>query len=418
MTARTACLLLTTVLSVPLLSGCDKEYNANLRYTFAPYTLKDAKTITLKREADGRVIQVLAAGEAPAATPEVLTALAGDLPAGQEKGVGIDVAKVINLPPAEQGSLNESLMEFFGTPRDPKVEVDSAIVEDPQMQLQPEHLKAGSKLYRKLCLYCHGLNGDGGGPTGMFLTPKPRDFRLGVFKFRSTVKIDPDTKQPVPAAPVTPSFDDIRRTLQRGVPTASMPSFNLLSDQDLDALTSYVIHLSLRGMSEYRIVRGETSEVEEAVTLSAKTWLYGSPGGSPTNNQKALFVPPEPPKGWGAKTGSGTALTESPGFKAYRGDGKCVECHWTDGRANPLDVPTNLGRMNDWGQLNPPRNLTYGVYRGGARPIDIFWRIKLGVGGSGMPAAAAWDEEKKTGLKDEDIWNLVDYVMTLPTQQR
>jgi mono/diheme cytochrome c family protein len=67
--------------------------------------------------------------------------------------------------------------------------------------------------------------------------------------------------------------------------------------------------------------------------------------------------------------------------------------------------------MNDWGQLNPPRNLTYGVFRGGARPVDVYWRIKLGVGGSGMPAAS-------DTLTDEQIWHLVDYVMTLPTQQR
>jgi mono/diheme cytochrome c family protein len=89
----------------------------------------------------------------------------------------------------------------------------------------------------------------------------------------------------------------------------------------------------------------------------------------------------------------------------------CKECHARDGRSSPLDEPINIGRRNDWGDLNPPRNLTYGVYRGGARPVDLFWRMRLGIAGSGMPAAA-------DKLSDEDIWHLVDYVLSLPTQQR
>jgi mono/diheme cytochrome c family protein len=398
-----------------LLSGCEKEYPANLQYTFSPYTRKISKTITIKREADGRLAEVLAAGQAPTVSEIVLVALAGDLQPSQQKSVGVDAAETLTMPPEEQTALNEALKEYFGTPRDPKVDIsDAAIIDDPEMQLQPEHLKKGSQLYRQLCLYCHGINGDGGGPTGYFLNPKPRDFRRGIFKFRSTVKYDPSTQKVDPPSQVAPSFDDIRRTLQRGAPTASMPSFNMLSDQQLDALVSYVIHLSLRGMTEYQVVtrEKELSELEEAVLSSAKRWLYGSARAGPGHRlEKVLFIPPEPPKGWGDVLPAGAKLEDTPGFKAYRGDGKCLECHWTDGRSNPLDVPTNLTRMNDWGQLNPPRNLTYGVFRGGARPVDVYWRIKLGVGGSGMPAAS-------DTLTDEQIWHLVDYVMTLPTQQR
>jgi mono/diheme cytochrome c family protein len=341
----------------------------------------------------------------------VLNALGADLEPGAQKGVGVDAADPLDIPTDQQAKINEALVDIFGTPREPLAKVEEAIVNDPEMRLEPDHLKKGSQLYRKLCLYCHGINGDGGGPTGQFLNPQPRDFRRGIFKFRSTVKIDPSTKKPDPPAQVTPSFDDIKRTLQRGVPTASMPSFNLLSNEDQDALVSYVIHLSLRGMAEYQMATGEVDEAQDSAEAAAKRWLYGSSRGGPNRIEKAMFVPPEPPKGWGATLPTGSDLKETRGFKAYRGDGKCVECHWNDGRSNPLDVPTNLGRMNDWGQLNPPRNLTYGVYRGGARPVDVFWRIKLGVAGSGMPAAT-------DTLSDEEIWHLVDYVMALPTQQR
>ena len=33
-----------------------------------------------------------------------------------------------------------------------------------------------------------------------------------------------------------------------------------------------------------------------------------------------------------------------------------------------------------------PRNLREGSYRGGRRPIDIFWRVSAGIAGTPMPA--------------------------------
>jgi hypothetical protein len=55
-----------------------------------------------------------------------------------------------------------------------------------------------------------------------------------------------------------------------------------------------------------------------------------------------------------------------------------------------------------------------GIYRGGRRPLDIFRRIHQGIAGTPMPAAGR-DEKNPTGaLKPEEIWNLVDYVRSLP----
>ena len=54
-------------------------------------------------------------------------------------------------------------------------------------------------------------------------------------------------------------------------------------------------------------------------------------------------------------------------------------------------------------------NVTTGVYRGGRRPIDIYWRVKGGIDPSGMP---------KTGLQnDKDIWDVVNFVQALPYPQ-
>ena len=38
-------------------------------------------------------------------------------------------------------------------------------------------LAEGSKLYRQHCLHCHGLEGNGRGPTGYWVNPPPRDYR-------------------------------------------------------------------------------------------------------------------------------------------------------------------------------------------------------------------------------------------------
>jgi mono/diheme cytochrome c family protein len=41
-------------------------------------------------------------------------------------------------------------------------------------------------LYRRHCAHCHGISGDGHGPTAMLLNPYPRDYRPALFKFKGT----------------------------------------------------------------------------------------------------------------------------------------------------------------------------------------------------------------------------------------
>ena len=55
----------------------------------------------------------------------------------------------------------------------------------------------------------------------------------------------------------------------------------------------------------------------------------------------------------------------------------------------------------------PPRNLRQGLYRGGRRPLDIYYRIHAGINGAPMPAAAGT-------VAPEDIWHIVNYVRSLP----
>jgi mono/diheme cytochrome c family protein len=69
-------------------------------------------------------------------------------------------------------------------------------------------------LYREHCAHCHGITGDGAGPTAGFLNPYPRDYRKGWFKFKST-PLD-----------VRPTHDDLKKIVLDGIPGTAMPSFS------------------------------------------------------------------------------------------------------------------------------------------------------------------------------------------------
>ena len=44
----------------------------------------------------------------------------------------------------------------------------------------------GQQVYQIYCITCHGATGKGDGPVGKTLTPPPRDFSVGDFKFGGT----------------------------------------------------------------------------------------------------------------------------------------------------------------------------------------------------------------------------------------
>ena len=75
---------------------------------------------------------------------------------------------------------------------------------------------------------------------------------------------------------------------------------------------------------------------------------------------------------------------------------------------NPVtnEMYNEPGLHDVWDNLNQPRNLHTGIYRGGRRPIDLFCRIHAGIKGSRMPSF------KNT--PHEDIWHLVNYILSLP----
>jgi len=302
--------------------------------------------------------------------------------------------KVLNpndLPEETRSAVNRVLVEMFGSPAVPLVPLlDVQGVET--LHLEPETLAAGSLLYKKHCLQCHGLSGDGRGPTGQWVYPSPRDFRQGIFKFVTS----PGT------ASRKPSRADLHRSLALGIERTSMPPFGMLSELEREQIISYTIHLSLRGEVEYRLLLdllnqedmdNVATEARSYLRSALRQWLAAdieriAPTTIPTPNDLDRRVQPDHLE----SVRRGHQLFTNPAIN-------CIGCHVDFGRqARYL--------YDSWGGVTRPNDLTEGVYRGGKTPLDLFQRIRGGVGPSGMPAAVT--------LSDDQTWDLVHFVLALP----
>jgi mono/diheme cytochrome c family protein len=298
-----------------------------------------------------------------------------------------------SIPGKVRGAINSQLTDLFGTPAAPKVEASEEVVD--RLGLAPATLKAGSTLYRRHCLTCHGVPGDGRGPTGPWVSPHPRDYRQGIFKFIST-NTDVAGRKPRRA--------DLLRTLRNGIDGTTMPSFNVLKDEELQALVSYVIHLSLRGEVEYetmmKVITEKADEgsvpdiVADNVTALTKFWSDSNDDSGGKNVLEPDAYPPQTRQQHDASVRHGYEVFTNP-----EGAASCIGCHRDFGRQ------VNF-RYDSWGTLVRPANLTAGIYRGGRRPVDLYWRIRGGIPGSGMSAA--------TNLKRDEYWDVVNFLQALP----
>ena len=92
----------------------------------------------------------------------------------------------------------------------------------------PEDVEAGKALYQERCSQCHGEAGDGGGVMADRLDPRPRDFRRGVYKIRTTTQGE------------LPTDMDLFRIVSKGMPGTSMPAWrDHLSDDQIWQLAHY-----------------------------------------------------------------------------------------------------------------------------------------------------------------------------------
>jgi mono/diheme cytochrome c family protein len=256
---------------------------------------------------------------------------------------------------------------------------------------------------------------------------------MGIFKFKSTPKGK------------APTHEDLKRILINGIPGTAMPSFLVLPDNEIEAMIHYVRYLSVRGQVERRLIDyvyedltpkfhdpDQQLDPEDRLmdlTAADSQEAIGTIGefvGDITRRWLAAeasvtkVVPPDADRD--------LAKSIEHGRELFYGSGGCIKCHGEsalgDGQTTDYDDwtkeldpsrPELVAKYKELGALTPrnihPRNLRLGVYRGGRRPIDLYWRLKNGIDGTPMPFVPM---EGAKGLSEADLWSLIDYVRNLP----
>jgi mono/diheme cytochrome c family protein len=353
-----------------------------------------------------------------------------------------------NVTPKFQQQIADILLAMYGTPDDPRVPPDSGL-DIQKLKIAAGPVKGYTQgLFRLHCVHCHGITGDGMGPTALFLKPYPRDYREGWFKFKSTPSNQP------------PSEADLIRTVTEGIPGTAMPSFKLLSRGQIETLVEYVKYLSLRGQTELELINqykqaDEFDPDKEDIPTTRKFLIDTVVGPISTKWKNAAGQSTQVPK---PPADFGTAASIDEGRQIFydlgKAKGGCVKCHgptalgdgqlvwdmWSesihkldvvvvdqkqklatdssltgDARTSVEQKVTSLEHALDVDSLPPrqgePRNLRQGIYRGGRQPYELFFRLNNGIFPSQMPGIGA-----TPNMTADDIWHLIDFILDLPYQ--
>ncbi len=213
----------------------------------------------------------------------------------------------------------------------------------------------GKFVYERNCVVCHGQRGDGNGEMSPTLKPKPRSFREGMFKFRTT------------PYGMLPTDDDLRRTITHGLSGTAMGIFSHLQADEMESVIVYVKSFSRR-------------------------WKK-------TENYAPAMKFPEEPE-WLKKPEQAKARAES-GKKLFMAN--CMACHGekADGKGAAA-----VGLKDIWGLPAAPADLRQPHPRCGDGAGDLFRVLATGLNGTPMVSFEGT-------LSAEQRWEIIAYLLSI-----
>ena len=219
--------------------------------------------------------------------------------------------------------------------------------------IDPGLYAEGAYVFERNCVVCHGPRGDGNGEWAKGILPKPRSFREGMFKFRST----PFGK--------LPTDEDLARTIRGGLSGTAMGMFTALSDDEVRAVTTYVKSFS-------RLWRKLENHADPIQFPSPPAWLE-----SQTSRSKHSV------------TGRLLFMNVCAGCHGEKADG-----------SGPLS-----GNLKDiWNMPCKPSDLRNEHLRCGDAPADVFRLLTTGMNGTPM---IAYDK----ALSEEQRWQIIAFIL-------
>ena len=263
--------------------------------------------------------------------------------------------------------------------------VMSRQVEVPAGLPDSDRMKNGQSLYLKECVDCHGEQGNGAGFLAEGLDIKPRDFRQGTYKFRSTEYGE------------LPTIADVERSVRDGVPGTTMPAWGqFLTERQIGDVARYLIIFSPRFV-EARRRRQEPASLHIPPVPGEVAELSKHPIGDPHP--------------CGSQSAGHSYACE--GEKLWRTT-LCRSCHGDEGRG---DGKTAADMTDAWGNPIPPADLTYKwLFKNGHQPADIYRSIFGGL--NGTPMQPQTTDFGGSPLTEPERWELIGYVLSLSPPAR
>ncbi len=142
--------------------------------------------------------------------------------------------------------------------------------------------------------------------------------------------------------------------------------------------------------SWYPLNKQSRLDVIAYIQTFSPRWKLETPG-------EPLVIPPEP---------SHTPESVARGRAVYEAQ-KCAQCHGDQGAG---DGPTAKTLIDDWGNPDPPFDLTKGHMKGGSTGANLYLVFMTGLNNTPMPSFAET-------IKPDEAWDLVHYMQSLGSKK-